>query len=279
VFAHDEAESIVACLDSIYRGEPPRPFEIHVLANGCSDATEALVATHARERPEISLHVIALGDKSNAWNTYVHDVRVRAPVHCFVDGDVRVARGALGALAGALAARPGVNGAAALPEGGRHAEAFARDIIAEHALPGNLYALSGNFVDRIRARGLRLPVGLIGDDSWVGALALMDLDPARGWLRSRVAVCRDARFEYDPLQWHRPANVRLYLRRRIRYALRTWQTVMLRGYIEERGLAALPGHVRELYRDYADLCRMQWRGLDTPFLWVARQRIRAVRSE
>jgi glycosyltransferase involved in cell wall biosynthesis len=277
VFAHDEADTIVACLDSVYAGGPPRPFSVHVLANGCRDGTEAVVARYARAHPEVRLHVIALGDKSNAWNAYVHELAPAARVHCFVDGDVRVRRGALGALARALPSDGALNGAASLPEGGRHARQFAREITAGHALPGNLYALAGHFVARIRTRGLRLPVGLIGDDSWVGALALMDLEAA-DWSPARVTVCAEARFAYEPLQWHRPAHVQLYLRRRLRYALRTWQTVMLRGYVAEHGLARLPAHVRELYRDYFHLCRMQWAGNDTLFLWLARQRIRAARD-
>jgi glycosyltransferase involved in cell wall biosynthesis len=273
VFAHNEAAGIAACLDSVYRAASPRPFRIHVLANGCTDGTESLVEAYARARPEVTLHSIPLGDKSNAWNVYVHDVAAAAPVHCFVDGDVRVEPGSIGALARTLAAAPGSNAAAALPAAGRNVAAFAREVSESHALAGNLYALSGDFVRRVRAAGLRLPVGLIGDDSWVGALALMDLDPSSGWRKERVSVCSDARFAFDSLRWHRVADARLYWRRRIRYGLRRWQTVMLRAHIAEHGLADLPGDVRELYRDYAHLCRLTWSGVDTLFLWLARARI------
>ncbi len=273
VFAHNEADGIATCLDSVYRGNPPRPFRIHVLANGCSDGTESLVEAYARLRPEVVLHSIPLGDKSNAWNTYVHELADAAAVHCFVDGDVRVEPGSIAALAQALAAAPGVNAAAALPAAGRNLAAFAREVRESHALAGNLYALSGGFVDRVRAAGLRLPVGLIGDDSWVGALALMDLDPASGWRKERVSVCDDARFAFGSLRWHRLPDARLYWRRRIRYGLRRWQTVMLRAHIADHGLAALPHDVRELYRNYAHLCRLHWSGIDTLFLWLARSRI------
>jgi glycosyltransferase involved in cell wall biosynthesis len=251
VFAHNEARGIAACLDSIYLGNPPRPFEVHVLANGCADGTESIVAAYARNRPEVQLHAIGLGDKSNAWNFYVHGAAPEAAAHCFVDGDVRVAPGAIAALAAA----------------------FEREVRESHALAGNLYALSADFVARVRAARVRLPVGLIGDDSWVGALALMDLDPRSGWHKERVRVCGDARFAFDSLRWHRVADARLYWRRRIRYGLRRWQTVMLRAHIAEHGIARLPADVRELYPQYAHLCRLRWSGLDTLFLWLARQRI------
>lgn len=273
VFAHDEASGIVQCLDSLYRGAPHRPFEVHVLANGCTDGTEALVAAYARARPEVRLHSIPVGDKSNAWNVYIHELSPDAAVHCFVDGDVRVAPGSIAALAETLAPAPHANAAAGLPAAGRSAAAFAREVRESHALPGNLYALSARFVQRLRGAGVRLPVGLIGDDSWVGALALMDLDPAAGWRKDRVLVCEDARFAFDSLRWHRIADARLYWRRRIRYGLRRWQTVMLRAHIEQHGIASLPADVRELYREHAHLCRLEWHGMDTLFLWLARTRI------
>lgn len=275
VFAHDEAERILPCLDSVYGGAPPRPFEIHVLANGCRDNTEALVSAYASTHPEVRLHRIALGDKANAWNLYVHERSLHAALHCFVDGDVRLVPGAIAALAAALDGAPAANAAAGLPDGGRNVAGFAAEVRESHALAGNLYALSGRFVTRLRAAGLRLPVGLIGDDSWVGALALMDLDPHGGWQKSRVAVAEAARFVFDSLRWHRPRDARLYWRRRIRYGLRRWQTVMLRAHIEEHGLA-LPLDVRELYREYAHLCRLRWSGPDTLFLWLARSRIHGV---
>ena len=40
----------------------------------------------------------------------------------------------------------------------------------------------------------RLPFGLIGDDSLVGALAYWDLDPKAGWDTRRIVVCNDAEF-------------------------------------------------------------------------------------
>jgi glycosyltransferase involved in cell wall biosynthesis len=273
VFAHNEADGIAACLDSVYRGNPPKPFCIHVLANGCSDGTESLVEAYARARPEVMLHSILLGDKSNAWNVYVHDLAADAAAHCFVDGDVRVEPGSIAALAQTLARAPRSNAAAALPATGRHVATFAREVRESHGLAGNLYALSGDFVRRVRAAGVRLPVGLIGDDSWVGALALMDLDPSSGWHKERVRICDDARFAFDSLRWHRPADARLYWRRRIRYGLRRWQTIMLRAHIAEHGLARLPRDVRELYSEYAHLCRLRWSGVDTLFLWLARSRI------
>lgn len=273
VFAHNEARGIAACLDSIWQANPPRPFEVHVLANGCDDGTESIVEAYARNRPEVRLHAIALGDKSNAWNFYVHGAAPQAEVHCFVDGDVRVVPGAMAALAAAFVETPRANAAAALPAGGRNVARFEHEVRESHALAGNLYALSAHFVARVRAANVRLPVGLIGDDSWVGALALMDLDPHSGWRKERVRVCDDARFAFDSLRWHRAADARLYWRRRIRYGLRCWQTVMLRAHIQEHGLARLPADVRELYRDYAHLCRLRWSGLDTLFLWLARSRI------
>lgn len=72
VFAHNEARNIVACLDSLQAASAVPPT-CHVLANACTDATESLVRNYARTHPGVHLVSIAVGDKANAWNVYVHE--------------------------------------------------------------------------------------------------------------------------------------------------------------------------------------------------------------
>src|SRR5262245_33131151 len=93
VFAHNEERHIAACLDSIVAAEPDRELEVHVMANGCTDATEDIVREYGRRHPQVNLVSIGLGDKCNAWNVCVHEI---LPAHCmgrevyfFMDGDAR----------------------------------------------------------------------------------------------------------------------------------------------------------------------------------------------
>ena len=146
VFAHNEERKIVACLESLYAGGLERDFRAYVLANGCTDATAAVVREYAATRPEIQLVEISLGDKANAWNVYVRDIGVSAPVHFFVDGDVEVGPGSLAALRKGLAEHPEARAAAAVPATGRHLEHLRNGALAEHGLQGNLYALAGEFL-------------------------------------------------------------------------------------------------------------------------------------
>ncbi|MFI4904376.1 MAG: glycosyltransferase, partial [Burkholderiales bacterium] len=66
VLAHNEERHIGACLDSIFAADLALDFDVYVMANGCTDRTEAIVADHARARPHVHLVSIALGDKCNA---------------------------------------------------------------------------------------------------------------------------------------------------------------------------------------------------------------------
>src|SRR5687767_4916774 len=143
VLAHNEERHIVACLDSIYAADPGRKFDVFIMANGCTDRTEAIVEEYARTQPGLHLIRIVLGDKCNAWNVFVHDT---VPAHCpgreiyfFVNGDVRVARASFTAMARALREDPYPHAASAVPASGRNAAQGRRKLLEEHGLMGNLY--------------------------------------------------------------------------------------------------------------------------------------------
>jgi glycosyltransferase involved in cell wall biosynthesis len=72
VLAHNEERHIKACLDSIVQSESGRRFDIFVMANGCTDGTQGIVQDYAKQFPEVKLVTIALGDKCNAWNVFIH---------------------------------------------------------------------------------------------------------------------------------------------------------------------------------------------------------------
>lgn len=278
VFAHNEEADILRCLDSIYAAAPGQPVQIYVLANGCSDRTEQLVSDYAQSHPGVHLVSIAVGDKANAWNHYVHTINVESDVHFFIDGDVRASAGALVALKRALREQPFANAAAAYPRTGRNLEKWSRSMQEDGWLAGNLYALRGDFIDRIRTAQMRLPVGWIIEDGLVGALAKWNLDPRGGaWDAKKIAACLDAGFEFDSLSWLEPANWRLYWRRRIRYSEGFFQNRMLRPFVKADGLAGLPATARELYLRSSEVPRAR-SGLNRLFDSIALGRIRRARA-
>ena len=153
VLAHNEERHIKACLDSIFAADPASRFEVYVMTNGCTDATEQIVRQYANKRPEVHLVSIALGDKCNAWNVFIHET---APAHCserdvffFMDGDARAVPGSFSAMAHALAQDGYAHAASAPPASGYSAGRDREELLLNHGLVANLYALRGAFVKRL----------------------------------------------------------------------------------------------------------------------------------
>ena len=88
VFAHNEEGSIRRCLESLWWAtRRPEDLRVRVLVNGCRDGTEAIVRAFAQAHPQVEPVVLGLGDKANAWNTYVHGEPTAEANHYFLDGD------------------------------------------------------------------------------------------------------------------------------------------------------------------------------------------------
>lgn len=271
VFAYNEERLIERSLDAVLAAADGLDIEVFVLINGCRDRTEDVVREYARSHPQVRPCHIPVGDKSNAWNVFVHELAGPAEALFFVDGDVRVQPGAFALLLQTLHEQPEAHIASGLMANGRSRDILARDV---HGLAGNLYAVRGSFMQRLRGMGLKLPFGMIGDDSLLAAYAKFDLDDTPGWHEERVRLVPEAGFiihRLSPFSW---ADIRLYLRRRVRYALRHWQIQMFRMHHAEHGLANVPDHVIGLYRRYFSRLKPAWRGLDTVFDHFALAQIR-----
>jgi len=73
-FACNEAEKIRGSLSALLDGGLGPQDRIHVVVNGSSDATEDVAREIAVKDARVSVHVLAFGDKANAWNHYVHRI-------------------------------------------------------------------------------------------------------------------------------------------------------------------------------------------------------------
>lgn len=267
VLAHNEERHIAACLDSIFDAEPGRAFDIFVMANGCTDRTEAIVLEYGKRRPGVHLVSIAIGDKCNAWNVFVHEtVPARCPgrdVYFFVDGDARFVPGSFSAMARGLEREPLAHAASAPPASGRSMRTDREEILRERGLVANLYALRGGFVHRLQQLGVRLPLGLEGDDGLIGAFVKWDLDPASGkWEHERIVPCPEAGFIFESMDWRRRSDWRAYWRRAVRYGRRRYEFELLGKRLESGGIKSMPRHINELYGGAAQL-KLRWQGLYT----------------
>ncbi len=242
VLAHNEEARIATCLASLASESPGA--EIHVVVNGATDRTAAI----ARGFADVIVHEYAQGGKSRSWNRFVLDECADAfETLVFVDGDAEIAPGSIVALAAALAADPHANACAGLPLNGRHAAAYRAEIVRTHGLFGDLYALRGSFVARMRASGIRLPDDLIGDDSLIGALAKTDLRNETHWDETRIIAAPDAGFRCAPAALLKPSTVRIQYRRMINYSVRFYQNRIISHIMRGAGPTALPRTLASLY--------------------------------
>jgi glycosyltransferase involved in cell wall biosynthesis len=276
VFAHNEANNIIKCLDSIKKSNNVETLRCFVLANGCIDRTCQLVFKYANENPFVKLVEIEKGDKANAWNMFVHSVAPNADIYFFLDGDCRVLPNSLDELERCLKNNRNANAAAALPlDIGRSTKKQIKEMISDGGLAGNLYALSKDFVERIRDKGVYLPFGLIGEDSLIGALAYWNLDPRHEWDRSKIVISEKARFTYIPLSLFSIKDLIQYFKRKKRYSIRYYQIHLLKRPLKEEGITGIPENINQLYDLFSDKLKLRWRGLDTFFDWLA---LRAIKT-
>jgi glycosyltransferase involved in cell wall biosynthesis len=241
VLAHNEEARIAACLASL------AGYDVHVVVNGSTDQT-ALIA---RGFPGVTVHDYADGGKLRSWNRFVlTDCPRVADTHVFVDGDAVVAPGSIAALDQCLRDNAGANAAAGLPLNGRKAAAYRAALVRTHGMFGDLYALRGSFIARMKAAGIRLPDDLIGDDSLIGALAKTDLGSENEWVETRIAAAVDAGWYCEQTRLGDPASLRIQYRRMINYSVRHFQNRIVSGLMRGAGPSALPQRLSSLYRDW-----------------------------
>jgi glycosyltransferase involved in cell wall biosynthesis len=274
VFAYNEEREIAAALDAIGACADEAALTVHVLINGCTDGTEAVVRAYTPQGFTLVPVVIKRGDKANAWNTYVHDIAPDAGFHVFTDGDMQMLPGSIAGFRAAFAAHPEALACAGLPTSGRSRDSFREQLRGNRELAGNLYALRDTMLRRFRDGAVRLPFGIFGEDGLVTALVKYDLDPTSPLVEERVTSTEQGGFAYRPLSPWRLSDLRIYRNRKRRYAVRRQQAHMLYPLLRERGIGAMPEHVVDLYRARAEALTFGWNGLDTWFDHEARARIR-----
>ena len=253
IFARNEAASIAGCIGALARaGRGVAGFDIAVILNGTSDDSAAIAAAALRAAGQSGrIWSIDEGCKSNAFNQYVHRLRPAARTYFFIDGYAAVLPDALSRLAGALDATPTALAAAAVPSTGRSAARLRAHMIREPGLHGSLFALRGEFVERIACAGLRLPLRLYRGDGLIGSMVLHDLDAAAGgWRPERIVVEPSATWRAPGLRpWHWQ-DWRRHLNRLVQQARGRLQGGAVRDAIYPAGFAALP--------DDADAGALRW---------------------
>ena len=245
VMAHNEERRIAACLASLPTGRPD--VEVHCVVNGSSDRTAEIASGFIG----VTVHDYAEGGKSRSWNRFMFDTPgFDADCYIFVDGDARIIPGSIEALVETLADNPLANAAAGMPANGRKADAYRAEMLKSHGLFGDLYALSGDFVRKMRVRKIRLPEDLVGDDGLIGAMAKTDLKNEDDWQDARVIPCPQAGFLCEPASLLSPRTLHTQYRRMVNYSTRHFQNRIISSIMRSQGPVGLPNRLATLYPDW-----------------------------
>ncbi|MDG6096173.1 glycosyltransferase family 2 protein [Alteromonas sp. ZYF713] len=234
MFAYNEQDNIETSITSVFNSTNEYLHRFYVIANGCTDSTVS-VAEGVKQKlnfEKLTVHEIELGDKCNAWNTYVHQVADEVAVHFFVDADVRFSMNCFPQMAEKLHSSPEQTVIiAGMPLSGRNL-AFYRSLVIERScFFGNLYGMKWSFIQRIREKSFYLPVGLNWIDSFLTKAANTDLAFDKKNLPDRTTWLEGVGYDFEKLSVLKPGDIKLYINRIARYEL---------GKIQEVFLDALP---------------------------------------
>lgn len=233
--------------------------------------------------PLLRLWFLPLGDKSHAWNTYVHRLWPGADCTVFIDGYVRTAAGALGLLAQGLAATPEALAVTGVPSVGHSAAKLRQAMVSGGGIHGNLYGLGRVAMELVREQGFRLPLGLYRTDPLLGAALLFRLAPdTEDWDTRRIKVVAEATWQFDPLRWWRVADLMTQGRRLLRQRQGLLENLAFRHHFCELKArpAAMPATTAQLVDGWIAACpdaarnALRWR----PLVGRALRRLRAPRD-
>lgn len=247
VLAHNEEARIATCLNSLPLNDAS--VAIHVIVNGSTDATAAIAGGVAAAARNVRVHIYREGGKARSWNRFLFDELDRFhESHIFIDGDAEITPGSIEALRKALKQKPQANAASGLPMNGRKKDYYQQVMRREHGLFGDLYALRGDFLKRMKTDGIRLPDDVIGEDGLICAMAKTDLAAESNWNDYRVAVCEGAGFYCAPVSTLSPQSWLMQYRRMVNYSVRHYQNAMISRIMRDTGPKGLPRLLSDIYR-------------------------------
>src|SRR5690606_23398241 len=142
-----------------------------------------------------------------------------APVHFFMDGDVWVAPGSIPRMQAALLADSRAAAIGGVPFAGRNRRQVLQLMLERKWIYGNLYAVRNETLAHVRALGIRLPLGLMGNDCLITHLLKACYPDYRRFDDERIIHELDSGYSFRSLQPFRVGDVRVYLKRRVTYRL------------------------------------------------------------
>lgn len=277
ILAHQEEARIGGALQSLPLSDTA--YEFHVVANGSTDRTADIARAHAAPGHNVHVHDWAEGGKSHSWNRFVYEVAPPRLPLVFLDGDAEFDEGTIPALLTGLSENPEWNLAAGVPRTGRRAAAYREEQRRSRGMFGDCYALSADFADRLRAANIRIPKGLVGDDSFVGSIAKTNLQGNWNWKLERTGVVDAAGFRSEVFNPRRPSNWMSQYRRMINYSVRHYELRAFVKMMDSERHPIFPAHANGLFDLYPEVLDERRSGLWRWFDSLARKRIAQRRAQ
>ncbi len=248
IFCQNEAARIGACIASVAKACEGAHVSLTVIANGSSDGSAGLALRAAQAAGmQARVYNIPFGDKSNAINQAIHTLLTPAPLHVFVDGYATVSRATLPALADALA-HPHAMAATGVAGNGRTMAQVTEETLQKGGrLHGQLHAFRPDFLARMVAQDLRLPVGLYRGDGLLGSMACHNLDAlGEPWDNHRIAGAGAAVYMIPPLSPWRASDLKRQFRRMVRQMRGRLENAAIKSIIYKTGYAGLPANADDM---------------------------------
>lgn len=260
MFAYNEEVNIRRSINSIFDNSDNRLESLYVIANGCKDNTVKIVNELKNTYTKINLVDITLGDKCNAWNIYIHEIAPNCNVHFFTDADVQFTKNVFPMLFDKLITTPQSNAIAGIPVSGRNIDYYKNLVINNSCLFGGCHGLKNEFVELIREKNFKLPVGLSWIDSAITKAVNSDIGDQNSNLPNRITYLLDSGYTFDSLNPFKISDLKLYWNRLARYKTGRLQE----NYLKSIDFCQWPDNLEEI--NSCILNEIKSKKMSVPFL-------------
>lgn len=221
MFAHNEAKNITASVLSVLDNVDDSLIQFTVLVNGSTDNTAGIIRELIDKDQTERLHLVELemGDKCNAWNTYIHELASDCEVQFFLDADVRFTLNAFPTMYASFIANNAANAIAGLPFSGRNIKLYKSMVENNNCLFGNCYGLKYQFIELVKNKNFKLPIGLGWIDSAITKVVNRDIEDIPNPKKGKVIFNESCGYTFDSLSLWKLSDCKLYLNRITRYRL------------------------------------------------------------
>jgi glycosyltransferase involved in cell wall biosynthesis len=229
MFAHNEEKNIQESITSVLSNVDEKLNQFTVIANGCNDSTASIVKhlIGLDSTNRLTLVELEVGDKCNAWNTYVHKLAHSSDVYFFLDADVRFTTNVFPKMYSKLLQANDVNAIAGLPFSGRNMQEYKSLVENKYCLFGNCYGLKADFIELVKNKGFKLPIGLGWIDSAITKVVNTDIGNITQPKVGKVTFDDTCGYEFDSLSLFNKSDWQLYINRITRYRLGKMQEIHL----------------------------------------------------